>query len=130
MSLDAFQETAPWTAYAELQPSNGTDFLDFTPSQRGRLRADMIVVCSTCTADHDVELSIYDGTDHAPVGTVTIPHGAGRSGDNPPIELVTATVKGQVTGYVLQQYYQFSVRSRDAIPDGEVITLTVIGGSL
>lgn len=127
MPTERYNEAFPIVANINLVQGSGTNLVQSTPICSVLHRFDAARASSTAAADHDVRLSMLVNSVSYPLGSVTIPAGAGYT-TVPAVDLIAALVTPPNDGIVLAGGSLLHAKLEVALGAGETITIACVGG--
>lgn len=129
MGIQQYDESAPLVGMAQIVNADGTGVVTLDTSTTARRRYDSILVTSTAVADHKLTIWTYVGAFGNKLGVVNIPAGAG-SGAVPGVEVIAGLALGNVGAIVLPPVTDLKAKLEVTLGAGELMYITLLGGSL
>jgi hypothetical protein len=127
MGLSIYDETLPFTQYAQIIEGSGTGFVQCWTTAKGALRLDAIHVWSLSASAHYVRVAIENASGYLELGDVEIPAGAGHT-TVPGVDLVLELAPAAIGAFVLAPTDILNVKCPVALGAGEAIGMSILGG--
>jgi hypothetical protein len=129
VGLSVFDERLPVVCYAMLTSAQGTSFLTIVPVGSTIVRIDAVLVTSGAAAAHDLQLGFTLGSDFYPLGSASVAVDAGFT-TVPAADLVAAVAPPAIGAILIPVGYALAIKAASALPSGQVMLVTSIGGTV
>ncbi len=129
MGIDRFSSVTPINTGTRMLPADGTTAKSVGLATSLNRRYDSLLVSSTDTIPHVVEVLLLDGGTTTLLGTASIPAGQGYAA-TPSIDILPLVLPASQDGLPLKAVTNLQVRCVVAIQATFIMDFTLIGGYL